>query len=117
MGANRPLDAQTVDADGRSSNGLRQLAALRSSSVAQLRTHTLIHLDGIALGSLLALGLYTLALSRRTWLWTCLIAMVLGFAATATIAGGTRFLEFQPSRWHSLEQFSPPSPRQARATH
>ena len=31
-------------------------------------THTLIHLDGIALGSLLALGLYTLALSRRTWL-------------------------------------------------
>ena len=32
-------------------------------------THTLIHLDGIALGSLLALGLHTLPLSRRTWLW------------------------------------------------
>ena len=31
-------------------------------------THTLIHLDGIALGSLLALGLYTLHLSRRAWL-------------------------------------------------
>ena len=31
-------------------------------------THTLIHLDGIALGSLLALGLYTIPLTRRTWL-------------------------------------------------
>ncbi len=31
-------------------------------------TNTLIHLDGIALGSLLALGLHTLALSRRVWL-------------------------------------------------
>ena len=57
------------------------------------RTHTLIHLDGIALGSLLALGLYTLSLSRRTWLWIGLIAMALGFAVTATIAGGTRFLD------------------------
>jgi peptidoglycan/LPS O-acetylase OafA/YrhL len=28
-------------------------------------THTLIHLDGIALGSLLALGLFTLALSHK----------------------------------------------------
>ena len=32
-------------------------------------THTLIKLDGIALGSLLALGLYTIALSRRAWFW------------------------------------------------
>jgi peptidoglycan/LPS O-acetylase OafA/YrhL len=56
-------------------------------------THTLIHLDGIALGSMLALGLYTLALSRRTWLWMGLVAMVLGFAATATVAGGTRLLD------------------------
>jgi peptidoglycan/LPS O-acetylase OafA/YrhL len=56
-------------------------------------THTLIHLDGIALGSLLALGLYTLALSRRSWLWAGLGAMVLGFAATATVAGGTAFLD------------------------
>jgi peptidoglycan/LPS O-acetylase OafA/YrhL len=57
------------------------------------RTHTLIHLDGIALGSLLALGLHTLALERRTWLWIGLASMVLGFAATATIAGGTAFLD------------------------
>ena len=56
-------------------------------------THTLIHLDGIALGSLLALGLYTLIFSRRAWLWFGLGCMVLGFAATATIAGGTAFLD------------------------
>ena len=56
-------------------------------------THTLIHLDGIALGSLIALGLHTLALSRRHWLWMGLGAMVLGFWATATIAGGTAFLD------------------------
>jgi peptidoglycan/LPS O-acetylase OafA/YrhL len=56
-------------------------------------THTLIHLDGIALGSLLALGLYTLPLSRRTWLWMGLGGMVLGFWATATVAGGTSFLD------------------------
>jgi peptidoglycan/LPS O-acetylase OafA/YrhL len=56
-------------------------------------TNTLIHLDGIALGSLLALGLYTLTLSRRTWLWIGFGSMVLGFAATATIAGGTSLLD------------------------
>jgi peptidoglycan/LPS O-acetylase OafA/YrhL len=56
-------------------------------------THTLIHLDGIALGSLLALGIYTLSLSRRVWLWLGLSAFVLGIAATATIAGGTAFLD------------------------
>jgi len=56
-------------------------------------THTLIHLDGIALGSLLALGLYTLQISRRVWLLIGLAAAVLGFTATATIAGGTRFLD------------------------
>jgi peptidoglycan/LPS O-acetylase OafA/YrhL len=56
-------------------------------------THTLIHLDGIACGSLLALGMHTLPLSRRIWLWMGLIASVLGFAATATIAGGTAFLD------------------------
>ncbi len=56
-------------------------------------THTLIHLDGIACGSLIALGMYTLPLSRRIWLWMGLIASVLGFAATATIAGGTAFLD------------------------
>jgi peptidoglycan/LPS O-acetylase OafA/YrhL len=56
-------------------------------------THTLIHLDGIALGSLLALGLYRLQISRRIWLWVGLGATVAGFWATATIAGGTSFLD------------------------
>ena len=56
-------------------------------------THTLIHLDGIALGSLMALGLYTLAVGRRVWLGMGLGAMVLGFWATATVAGGTAFLD------------------------
>jgi peptidoglycan/LPS O-acetylase OafA/YrhL len=56
-------------------------------------THTLIHLDGIALGSLLALGLYTLPFSRRVWLGIGLGCLVAGIAAAATIAGGTRFLD------------------------
>jgi peptidoglycan/LPS O-acetylase OafA/YrhL len=56
-------------------------------------TNTLIHLDGIALGSLLALGLYTLALSRRAWLWIGLGAFVAGIAAAATVAGGTSLLD------------------------
>jgi peptidoglycan/LPS O-acetylase OafA/YrhL len=56
-------------------------------------THTLIHLDGIALGSLLALGLYSAHLSRRIWLLLGLAGLVLGVAAAATIAGGTAFLD------------------------
>jgi len=56
-------------------------------------THTLIHLDGLALGSLLALGLHTLNLSRRTWLWTGLSSSIIGFAAASTIAGGSAFLD------------------------
>ena len=56
-------------------------------------THTLIHLDGIALGSLLALGLYTLSLSRRVWLWLGFSSFTVGIAAAATVAGGTRFLD------------------------
>lgn len=56
-------------------------------------THTLIHLDGIALGSLLALGIYTLPLSRRIWLWIGLSSVAVGMAAAATVAGGTRFLD------------------------
>jgi peptidoglycan/LPS O-acetylase OafA/YrhL len=58
-----------------------------------LPTHTLIKLDGIALGSLLALGLYTLALSRRAWLWIGWGAFVLGMTAAATLAGGTSLLD------------------------
>jgi peptidoglycan/LPS O-acetylase OafA/YrhL len=56
-------------------------------------THTLTHIDGIAMGSLLSLGLYTLPWSRRAWLAIGLIAMPVGFIAAATIAGGTAFLD------------------------
>ncbi len=56
-------------------------------------THTLTHLDGIAWGSLLALGLHRLRLSRRTWLWMGLTAIPLGVAVAATIAAGTAFLD------------------------
>jgi peptidoglycan/LPS O-acetylase OafA/YrhL len=56
-------------------------------------THTFIHLDGIAIGSLIALGLYTLRLSRRTWIFLGLSGLVLGVAATFTIASGTAFLD------------------------
>ena len=56
-------------------------------------THTLIHLDGIALGSLLAIGIYTLRLSRRAWLLIGLSAFALGIAAAATVAGGTAYLD------------------------
>jgi peptidoglycan/LPS O-acetylase OafA/YrhL len=54
--------------------------------------HTLIKLDGIALGSLLALGLYTLKLSRRCWQWIGLGAFVLGVGAAAP-AYGTSLLD------------------------
>ncbi len=56
-------------------------------------TNTLIHLDGIALGSLLALGVHTLPLSRRAWLGMGLGGMTAGFWAAATVAGGTAFLD------------------------
>ncbi len=56
-------------------------------------TNTLIHLDGVAWGSLLALGLHTLRLSRRTWVLLGLGGLVTGIWAAATIAGGTAFLD------------------------
>ena len=56
-------------------------------------THTLIHLDGIAMGSLLAVGIYSLALSRRVWLVVGFIATVAGFVLAGTVAGGTSFLD------------------------
>ena len=56
-------------------------------------THTLIHLDGIAMGSLLAVGIYSTRLKRSTWLWIGAIAAVLGFTATGTIFSGTSFLD------------------------
>lgn len=55
--------------------------------------HSLIHLDGLALGSLLALAMHTLSVSRRAWLWTGITGMVAGFWAAGTIAGGTAFLD------------------------
>ena len=56
-------------------------------------THTLIHLDGIALGSLLAVALLTLRLQRQTWLGVGCAAAIAGWLATATIAAGTAFLD------------------------
>jgi peptidoglycan/LPS O-acetylase OafA/YrhL len=56
-------------------------------------THTLIKLDGIAIGSLVALGIYTLTLSRRAWLLLGLGGFVAGIAAAATVAGGTSLLD------------------------
>ena len=56
-------------------------------------THTLIHLDGIAWGSLLAIGIYTLPLSRRAWFWMGLGGASLGFLLAGTVAGGTAYLD------------------------
>lgn len=56
-------------------------------------TNTLIHLDGIAWGSGIALAFYTLKLGRRVWLWIGFAAFVFGFAAAFTFAGGTSFLD------------------------
>ena len=62
-------------------------------------THSLIHLDGIALGSLLALGLYTVRMSQRAWLGVGLASFIVGIAAAATIAGGTAFPRFGVGDW------------------
>jgi peptidoglycan/LPS O-acetylase OafA/YrhL len=68
--------------------------ALRHGHHAWLTpTHTLIHLDGLALGSLMALAMHTVNLGRRTWLWIGLCSFVIGIGAAATIAGGTAFLD------------------------
>lgn len=68
--------------------------AMRLANFAWVtKTHTLIHLDGIAWGSLLAVGLHTLALSRRAWLLMGLGGLVAGIWAAATVAGGTAFLD------------------------
>lgn len=56
-------------------------------------TDTVTHLDGIAMGSLIALGLYTLPLGRRTWLVLGGCGVLVGFALAGTVAGGTAFLD------------------------
>ncbi len=56
-------------------------------------THTLIHMDGIALGSLMALGIYTLPVARAAWMWLGVAWAALGFWAVATVAGGTSLLD------------------------
>ncbi len=56
-------------------------------------THTVTHLDGIAMGSLVGLALHALRLDRRIWLMLGCIGMGLGFSAAATFAGGTIFLD------------------------
>jgi peptidoglycan/LPS O-acetylase OafA/YrhL len=69
-------------------------AAMRYAHPAWMTpTHSLLHLDGIALGSLLALGLYSLNLNRRAWLGIGLASLVIGIALAASIAGGTAFLD------------------------
>ena len=68
--------------------------ALRHAHLAWITpTHTLIKLDGLALGSLLALGLHTLRLGRKTWLALGWAAFVGGMTAAATVAGGTSLLD------------------------
>lgn len=56
-------------------------------------TDTVTHLDGIAMGSLLALGLYTLRWRREIWLALGVSAMVCGFTLAGTIAAGTAYLD------------------------
>ena len=56
-------------------------------------THTLIHMDGIALGSLMALGIYKLGVPKNIWTWIGVAATVIGFGAAATVAGGTPMLD------------------------
>lgn len=55
-------------------------------------TSTFTHLDGIAMGSLLALGLHVLALRRRAWLWLGLGGISAGTVSAATFAAGTALL-------------------------
>jgi len=56
-------------------------------------THTLFHLDSIALGSLLALGLLYLRYSRSAWLAMGLAAAAIGFSAAITVAGSTVYAD------------------------
>jgi peptidoglycan/LPS O-acetylase OafA/YrhL len=61
-------------------------------------TNTLIHLDGIAWGSLLAIALHTLPLNRRTWLWMGLADRCWDFSLRAPSPAAPRFLT-RPWPW------------------
>lgn len=56
-------------------------------------THSLTHLDGLALGGLLAIGMYSLSLSRRAWLLLGLVSLAAGWGAVFTVAAGTAYLD------------------------
>ncbi len=56
-------------------------------------THTLTHLDGIAMGSLIGIGLHALQLPRRVWIGLGIAGVFCGFTAAFTFAGGTAFLD------------------------
>ncbi len=80
--------------------GVALAVALVASPVIRLAnlhwmtpTNTLLHLDGIAWGGVLAVGIHRLRLQRRTWVLLGLAGMVAGFWAAATVAGGTAFLD------------------------
>jgi peptidoglycan/LPS O-acetylase OafA/YrhL len=68
--------------------------ALRATNFSWItKTDTVTHLDGIAMGSLLALALYTIALPRRVWLAIGIVALIVGFTLAGTVAGGTALLD------------------------
>lgn len=57
------------------------------------KTDTVTHLDGIAMGSLLSLALYTTGLPRRAWVVIGLAGTAIGFVLAGTLAGGTALLD------------------------
>jgi peptidoglycan/LPS O-acetylase OafA/YrhL len=70
--------------------------AFRMSHITWMKNdppYTLLHLDGIAMGSILAIAIYRVQLARRTWVWIGLTASVLGFISVGTIFAGTSFLD------------------------
>lgn len=67
---------------------------LRTTHYAWItKTHTLTHLDGIAMGSLISLALYTIPIARRTWVLIGVAGIAVGFTLAFTLAGGTGLLD------------------------
>lgn len=56
-------------------------------------THTLLHLDCIVLGSLLALALWGIRISRKRWFYIGIITATAGFSCLATCARGTIYAD------------------------